>query len=76
MTVGRLTQGTGGLRKVRHARLDGGKSGGFRVIYYYHSQSKPILLLLIFAKADREKLTATQKDKLRKHVDRIIEAFD
>jgi len=51
--AGRVIQGTGGLRKVRIARSGKGKSGGTRVIYYYHNEDKPILLLLIYAKADQ-----------------------
>ena len=50
---GRIIKGTGGLRKVRIARSGQGKSGGARVIYYYHGESKPILLLLVYAKADQ-----------------------
>ena len=44
-TAGSVIQGTGGLRKVRSGRSASGKSGGVRVIYYYHSENKPILLL-------------------------------
>ena len=67
--VGRVIQSTGGLRKVRIAR----KSSGTRVIYYYHNESKPILLLLIYAKADQDSLTAKQKQVLRKLVEEIID---
>ena len=40
--AGRIIQGTGGLRKVRFARPGKSKSGGARVIYYYHNDTKPI----------------------------------
>jgi hypothetical protein len=73
--AGRIIQGTGGLRKVRIARPGRGKSGGARVIYYYHNENKPILLLLIYAKADQENLTDAQKAQLKKHVDAIIDEF-
>ena len=73
--AGRVIQGTGGLRKVRFARPGGGKSGGTRVIYYYHNVDKPILLLLIYAKAAQESLTDAQKAQLKKHVDAIIDEF-
>ncbi len=73
--AGRVIQGTGGLRKVRIARPGTGKSGGTRVIYYYHNENKPILLLLIYAKADQENMTAAQKAQLKKHVDAIIDEF-
>ena len=73
--AGRLIQGTGGLRKVRIARPGHGKSGSTRVIYYYHSAHKPILLLLIYAKASQENLTSGQKTRLKKYVNEIIDEF-
>ena len=74
--AGRIIQGTGGLRKVRMARHSQGKQGGVRVIYHYHDDSKPILLLLIYAKANQENISAAQKAQLKKHVDALIDAFD
>lgn len=73
--AGRIIQGTGGLRKVRIARTGKGKSGGARVIYYYHNEGKPILLLLIYAKATQNNLTNEQKAQLKKQVDAIIDEF-
>ena len=73
--AGRLIQGTGGLRKIRVARPGQGKSGSTRVIYYYHNTQKPILLLLIYAKAKQENLTSRQKSRLKKYVDQIIDEF-
>jgi hypothetical protein len=73
--AGRIIKGTGGLRKVRIARPGKGKSGGTRVIYYYHNEGTPLLLLLIYAKATQDNLTAAQKAQLRKHVDAIIDEF-
>ena len=73
--VGRIIQGTGGLRKVRFAQPGKGKSGGARVIYYYHNDTKPILLLLIYAKAIQDNLTDAQKAQLKKNVNAIIDEF-
>jgi hypothetical protein len=73
--AGRIIQGTGGLRKVRFARPGKGKSGGARVIYYYHNGTKPILLLLIYTKAVQDNLTDAQKAQLKKHVNAIIDEF-
>ena len=47
----------------------------FLLIYYYHNAQKPILLLLIYAKARQENLTSGQKSRLKKYVDQIIEKF-
>ena len=73
--AGRLIQGTGGLRKARFARPGKGKSGGARVIYYYHNDTKPILLLLIYAKAVQDNLTDAQEAQLKKNVNAIIDEF-
>ena len=76
--TGKLIQGTGqyGLRKIRIAQPGQGKSGSTRAIYYFHNTQKPILLLLIYAKAKQENLTSRQKTRLKKYVDQIIEEFD
>jgi mRNA-degrading endonuclease RelE of RelBE toxin-antitoxin system len=34
--AGDLIRGTGGVRKLRWARGGRGKSGGVRIIYYFH----------------------------------------
>lgn len=36
--AGDLMEGTGGVRKLRWRRGDHGKSGGVRVIYYFHDE--------------------------------------
>ena len=36
--AGDLMAGTGGIRKLRWGRGNKGKSGGVRVIYYYHDE--------------------------------------
>ena len=47
--------GTGGIRKIRWAAdLHSGKSGGVRVIYYYHNQQIPIFCLLCMEKVKKQ----------------------
>jgi hypothetical protein len=48
--AGDLIRGTGGLRKVRIGLEGRGKRGGGRVIYWYHSECFPVVLLWVFAK--------------------------
>lgn len=43
--AGDLIQGTGGVRKLRWALEGRGKSGGARVIYFYHDAGMPIFAL-------------------------------
>jgi len=73
--TGRIIEGTGGLRKMRVARPGRGKSGGARVIYYYHDENRPILLLLIFAKANQGNMTKAQKTEYKKLIELIIKEF-
>ena len=57
---------TGGVRKIRWARAGMGKRGGARVIYFYHDTTRPLYLLLVYAKAQRENLTPEEKRMVRK----------
>lgn len=62
---GDLIQGTGGIRKVRWAREGGGKSGGFRVIYFYHSPGVPLFLLNLFAKNEQANISQADRNSLK-----------
>ncbi len=57
---------SGSLRKVRWSRAGSGKRGGVRVIYFYHDANRPLYLLLVYAKATREDLSADEKRTVRK----------
>jgi hypothetical protein len=51
----------GGVRKLRFARTGGGKSGGYRVIYYYAAKvDGPVFLITVFAKNEKSNLTAAE----------------
>ena len=54
-----------GLYKIRVARKGGGKSGGYRVIYYYKEADLPLFLLFCFAKNVAEALTTAQEKELQ-----------
>jgi hypothetical protein len=58
---GVLIPGTGGLRKVRVGVEGRGKRGGARVIYLFLDLETPILLLLAYAKNERDDMNATEK---------------
>ena len=62
---GDLIQGTGGLRKVRMATGQQGKSGSARVIYFL-ATAEVIYLVLAYAKNEKESLTAAEKAELKK----------
>ena len=62
--AGSLVPGLGGIRKLRFAPSGRGKSGAFRVIYYFAAVNRPILALLIYAKNEQENITPKQRDAL------------
>lgn len=62
--TGDLMEGTGGVRKLRWARGGRGKSGGVRVIYYFHSDAMPLYLLTLFAKNERANLSKAERNAL------------
>ncbi|WP_363211775.1 type II toxin-antitoxin system RelE/ParE family toxin [Phenylobacterium sp.] len=53
------------MRKVRWARSGSGKRGGARVIYFYHGASRPLYLLMVYAKAQQENLSPEGKRAVR-----------
>lgn len=71
-TCGDLMPGTGGLRKVRIGREGMGKRGGARVVYYYHDDQVPILLLALYAKNEKGDLTAAEKKEFAAGVKEIV----
>jgi hypothetical protein len=62
--AGDLMQGTGGVRKLRWGRGGRGKSGGVRVIYYFHSDAMPLYLLTVFGKNERANLSKAERNAL------------
>jgi hypothetical protein len=69
---GVLVQNTGGIRKLRWARSGGGKSGGVRVIYYFHSDMMPLYLLTVFGKNERANISMKEKQVLSKLVKELV----
>ena len=63
--TGDVIPDTGGVRKVRWRRAGAGKRGGTRVIYFYYSPNRPLYLLFVYAKSQREDLTAEEKREVR-----------
>jgi hypothetical protein len=68
-TAGSVIPGSGGLRKLRWAVAGRGKRGGARVIYFWHPESARILMLFAYVKNEREDLTVTQRQALRRIVE-------
>ena len=65
--AGDVIEGTGGLRKLRHAdpRRGKGKRGGLRVIYYWWDGGPQFWLFTLYDKDEMENLTADEKKALK-----------
>jgi hypothetical protein len=70
--AGDLMEGTGGVRKLRWSRGGRGKSGGVRVIYYFHSEAMPLYLLTLFAKNERSNLSKAERNELAELVGLLV----
>ena len=56
----------GGFRKARWARRGKGKSGGFRVVYFFLAEPGRIYMAAIYAKSRKETLSAADQNVLAK----------
>ncbi|MES2264616.1 MAG: type II toxin-antitoxin system RelE/ParE family toxin [Pseudomonadota bacterium] len=63
--AGDLVRGGGGIRKIRMATGNKGKSGSARVIYFHRMAKDQILMLLAYPKSGQENLTADQTKFLK-----------
>lgn len=73
--AGDIMMGTGGIRKLRWATAGKGKSGGVRVIYYYHNGSVPLFLLTVFGKNEKANLTKAERNSLAKLTDLLLNTY-
>lgn len=73
--AGDLMAGTGGARKCRFKRPGTGKSGGYRIVFYYAGQDVPLFLLNVFTKGDRANLSKADQNTLHGILSKIAEAF-
>lgn len=60
---------------MRWGRQSRGKSGGVRVIYYFHSDLMPLYLLTVFAKNERTNLTRAERNELAGLVNMLVAAW-
>lgn len=70
--AGIMVEGTGGIRKIRWSRGSSGKSGGVRIIYYYHNETMPLYLLALFPKNEKANLSSGEKIVLAKLVKQLV----
>lgn len=69
-----LVPATGGFSKARWARPGGGKSGGFRVIYFFVAEPGCVYMASIYAKSRQSNLSAADQNSLAKIASAIKQA--
>lgn len=73
--AGDLMQGTGGIRKLRWSAQGKGKSGGARVIYYYHDGTVPLFLLTVFGKGEKANISKAERNELAKLTQLLLKYY-
>ncbi len=73
--AGDLIPETGGIRKLRWALPGGGKRGGARVIYFFHSEKLPVFLLAVYGKNEKANLTRAERNVMAKLVPALINSY-
>ena len=74
--AGDVIEGTGGLRKMRHAdtRRSKGKRGGLRVIYFFWEPGRQFWLFTLYDKNESSDLSAKERAALKAMLKRELEA--
>jgi hypothetical protein len=63
------------VRKLRWARYGRGRSGGVRVIYYFHGEAMPLYMLTMFAENERANLSKAERNALAGLVDVLVQIW-
>ena len=67
--AGLLMQGTGGLRKIRFAFENRGKSGSSRVCYVDIVVKETVFFITAYAKNEKENLSKAERNSIRKLIE-------
>ena len=73
--AGALMQGTGGLRKLRFAFENRGKSGSARVCYVDFVLRETVFLITAYPKNEKENLSKAERNNIRKVIECLDESF-
>lgn len=73
--AGDIMQGTGGIRKLRWSAHGKGKSGGVRIIYYFHNENMPLFLLTLFGKGEKANLSKSERNELAKLTSLLVKNY-
>jgi mRNA-degrading endonuclease RelE of RelBE toxin-antitoxin system len=70
--TGRVIEGTGGLRKMRWAKLGSGKRSGVRVVYFWAERRSILYFFDVYDKNEKLDLNASDK----KHLAAILKELE
>jgi hypothetical protein len=70
-----MMEGTGGVRKVRFAGQGSGKSGAYRIGYYFHSVDISLFALALLARNEKANLSKAERNELKALMPQIVEAY-
>lgn len=68
---GDVMQGTGGLRKIRFAFENRGKSGSSRVVYVDFAVYEKIYLVTAYSKNEKDNLTQAERNNIKKMIEAL-----
>ena len=67
--------GTGGMRKLRIASKDKGKSGGYRAITFFSGHDIPVFLVTMYGKSQKENITDAEKNVMKSLASAIVDIY-
>ncbi len=71
--VGAVMRGTGGVRKMRFAFEQRGKSGSVRVIYVDFEVYEKIFLITAYPKSEKDNLTDAERNEIKQMIHALEE---
>ena len=74
--TGNAIQGPGGVRKMRFAFENRGKSGSVRIIYVDFEIHEKLYLLTAYPKSEKDNLTKAERNELKKLVEILANELD
>jgi hypothetical protein len=73
--AGQIMPETGGVRKLRWGVEGRGKSGGVRVIYYFHNDLFPLFLLDLYAKNEKPNLSRAERNAMKRVTAMLVKEY-
>ncbi|MBO5238440.1 MAG: type II toxin-antitoxin system RelE/ParE family toxin [Lachnospiraceae bacterium] len=70
-----VIRGTGGLRKMRFALDNEGKSGGVRICYVDFVVAETIYLITVYPKSEKDNLSQAERNEIKKLIKRLEDSL-